>query len=109
MRARLLPGGGNKPFPESGRFGKHAGTGRSKFKAPSLWTVITNGSSNPGGNGPGNRSGGTGAMPTRPPRVPLSLKSALAGTLISTPASAGFAATTSTGKVTFVSCAVLTG
>jgi len=52
-------------------------------------TVITMGSSNPGGSGPGNRSGGTGAMPTLPPRVPSSLNSELAGTVIDTPASAG--------------------
>lgn len=55
---------------------------------------MTRGSCNPGGNGSGSRSAGTGASPTLPPRLPLSPNSELAGTLISTPASAGFAAST---------------
>ena len=55
-------------------FGKHAPTGLSKF-VPVDCTVMTRGSFSPSGSGPGSRSGGTGAIPTMPPRVPFSLNS----------------------------------
>lgn len=47
-------------------------------------------------------------MPTLPPRAPFSLKSVFAGTMISTPASAGFAARTDGAKVIRVSVVMLT-
>src|SRR5258707_15500169 len=85
------------------------GTGLSKFKGPSVCTVITMGSSNPGGRGPGKRSGGTGAIPTFPPRVPSSLNNEFAGTMIDTPASAGLFEITEGGKLMAVSAVMLTG
>src|SRR5438067_696685 len=91
------------------RLGKHTGAGLSKFNAPSVCTVMTSGKSSPGGNGPGNRSGGTGAIPTFPPRVPSSLNSEFAGTVIVTPANAGLFAVTDGGKVMIVFVFMLTG
>src|SRR5262245_49796589 len=105
---RLLPGSGTCFVAGSGRFGKHTGAGRSKLSAPSVWTVITSAVSIPDGNGPGSRSGGTGARPTLPPRTPLAAKSAFAGTVIETPASAGFASTTEDGIEMVVSLLGLT-
>jgi hypothetical protein len=67
------------------------------------------GISNPGGNGSGKRFGGTGASPTRPPRVPLSLNSAFAGTVMDTLANAGFVETTLLETLITVSVIALTG
>lgn len=78
----------------SGRFGKHAGTGLSNSFPPIDCTVITMGSFNPWGSGPGSRSGGTGAIPTIPPWVPFSLYSEPAGTMSWTSPNSGCAAST---------------
>ena len=103
-----VPGGHGFPVVGFGRFGKQTGAGLSKFSPPSVCTVITSGSCAPGGRGPGNRSGGTGEMPTLPPRVPSSLNSELAGTVMLTPAKAGLFATTNGGNETVVSLVRLT-
>ncbi len=119
--ALFAPGGSasRSPSPSrssTGRFGNVAGIGTSKLVgiAPPgvdgpVCTVITRGRFNPGGSGPGMRSGGTGAMPTVPPRVPSSAKSALAGTMTFTPANSGNWSSTAGAKVTSVSCSMLTG
>src|SRR5580765_3983563 len=107
--ALFAPAGSFSPVSGSGKLGKRTGTGLSKLLGPSVWTVMTSGNPRPGGSGPGNRSGGTGAMPTLPPRVPLSLNSELAGTVIETPAKAGLLAITDGGKVIRVSSVALTG
>src|SRR5688572_11233526 len=107
--ALLESGGSRRPVTGSGRFGKRTGTGRSKLLGPSVWRVITIGRFNPGGSGSGKRSEGTGAMPTRPPRVPLSLNNEFAGTVIETPAIAGLLLTTEAGKVMTVFVVMLTG
>ena len=69
---------------------------------------MTSGKTSPAGKGSGKRSAGTGAMPTLPPRAPLSSYKELAGTMISTPAKAGLAASTDGAKATRVSATVLT-
>ena len=50
------------------------------------------------------RSGGTGAMPTIPPRAPPSVYSESAGTIRCTPARCGCCASTDAGNVIVVSC-----
>lgn len=107
--ADLAPGGRFWPVTGSGRFGNRTGTGSLKFDGPSVWMVMTSGRANPGGSGEGMRSGSTGAMPTWPPRVPSSAKSALGGTVRLTPASSGCSASTAGGKVTVVGSVALTG
>src|SRR5215475_635112 len=109
MSAPFVPGGQGLPKVGFDKFGKQTGAGLSKFSGPSVCTVITSGSSAPGGSGPGKRSGGTGAIPTLPPRVPSSLNSELAGTVMLTPASAGLFATTLAGNEIVVFCVMLTG
>src|SRR5690349_11919373 len=109
MSSCLVPGASFRPVIESGRFGKQTGAGLSKFRAPSVCKVITRAGVTPGGSGPGNRSGGTGAIPTLPPRLPSSLKSELAGTVTETPARAALLATTEAGKVIVESTVLLTG
>src|SRR6185503_12310526 len=108
QRAVFSPGPRSLPVTGFGRLGKRTGTGRSKFSEPEVCTVITSGKFSPGGKGPGRRSGGTGAMPTLPPRVPLALKSEFAGTVSVTPASAGLFDETEDGKVMTVSFVMLT-
>ena len=56
------------PVVGSAKFGNFTGAGLSKFSGPSVCTVMTSGGVAPSGKGPGKRSGGTGAMPTFPPR-----------------------------------------
>src|SRR5262249_3104326 len=104
MSEPLVPGGHGLPKVGFGKFGKQTGAGLSKFSGPSVCTVMTRGSSTPGGSGPGKRSGGTGAMPTFPPRVPSSLNNEFAGTVMLTPASAGLFAITLGGNEIVVSC-----
>jgi hypothetical protein len=103
------PGPNFTPVTGSGRIGNRTGTGVSKFNGPSVCTVITNGNSSPGGSGSGNRSPGTGAKPTIPPRCPSSANNAFAGTVIRTPSSPGFSASTDAENVTVVSSVALTG
>ena len=62
-----------------------------------------------GRQGRGQAAAGTGAMPILPPRVPSSLKTALAGTSTVVPARAGFSVSTCCGKATVVACVWLVG
>ena len=87
-------------------------TYNGKASAPAPFKIVANSfgvfAANQGGSGPGNRSGETGAIPTLPPRVPLSLNSELAGTVTETPARAALLAITEAGKVIRVSFVALT-
>ncbi len=108
-KALGVPGGGVSPLSGLGRLGKQMGAGKSKLVGPSVCTVMTTGKSKSVGRTPGSRSGGTGAMPTWPPRAPSSAKRESAGTVMATPSSSGCSATTSGGKAMTVSSVWLTG
>src|SRR5262245_59641879 len=109
MSEPFVPGGQGLPRVGFDKLGKQTGAGLSKFSGPSVCTVMTIGRSAPGGSGPGKRSCGTGAIPTFPPRVPSSLNSELAGTVMLTPTSAGLFAMTLGGNEIVVSVVMLTG